>query len=167
MPSASGAEAPAEEPYERRWLALGIIALTVLLVILDATIVNIALPAVSADLGISAATQQWIVTAYTLTFGGFLLLGGRIADFWGRKRTYLVGAGGFAVASAVGGLAQNEAMLFGARALQGVFGALLAPASLALLTVLFTDTKERAKAFAVYGAIAGGGSPSACCWAAS
>jgi EmrB/QacA subfamily drug resistance transporter len=155
---ASGAETPPDEPYERRWLALGVIALTVLLVILDATIVNIALPAVSLDLGISPATQQWIVTAYTLTFGGFLLLGGRIADFWGRKRTYLVGAGGFAVASALGGLAQNEAMLFGARALQGVFGALLAPASLALLTVLFTDAKERAKAFAVYGAIAGGGS---------
>jgi EmrB/QacA subfamily drug resistance transporter len=155
---APGAPTPAEEPYERRWLALGVIALTVLLVILDATIVNIALPAVSADLGITAATQQWIVTAYTLTFGGFLLLGGRIADFWGRKRTYLVGAGGFAVASALGGLAQNEAMLFAARALQGAFGALLAPASLALLTVLFTDAKERAKAFAVYGAIAGGGS---------
>jgi MFS family permease len=147
-----------DEPYEKRWLALGVIALTVLLVILDATIVNIALPAVSEDLKISTATQQWIVTAYTLTFGGFLLLGGRIADFWGRKRTYLVGAGGFAVASAIGGLAQNEAMLFGARALQGAFGALLAPASLALLTVLFTDAKERAKAFAVYGAIAGGGS---------
>jgi MFS family permease len=157
-PAAAGAAIPADEPYERRWLALGIIALTVLLVILDATIVNIALPAVSADLGITPATQQWIVTAYTLTFGGFLLLGGRIADFWGRKRTYLVGAGGFAVASALGGLAQNEAMLFAARALQGVFGALLAPASLALLTVLFTDAKERAKAFAVYGAIAGGGS---------
>jgi len=152
------AAADDDEPYERRWLALGVIAITVLLVILDATIVNIALPAVSADLHITAATQQWIVTAYTLTFGGFLLLGGRIADFWGRKRTYLVGAGGFAVASAIGGLAQNETMLFGARALQGVFGALLAPASLALLTVLFTDTKERAKAFAVYGAIAGGGS---------
>jgi EmrB/QacA subfamily drug resistance transporter len=145
-------------PYEKRWLALAVIALTVLLVILDATVVNIALPAVSKDLGITPATQQWIVTAYTLTFGGFLLLGGRIADFWGRKRTYLVGAAGFAVASALGGLAQNEAMLFGARALQGAFGALLAPASLALLTVLFTDTKERAKAFAVYGAIAGGGS---------
>jgi hypothetical protein len=143
-------------PYEKRWLALAVIALTVLLVILDATVVNIALPAVSKDLGITPATQQWIVTAYTLTFGGFLLLGGRIADFWGRKRTYLVGAAGFAVASALGGLAQNEAMLFGARALQGAFGALLAPASLALLTVLFTDTKERAKAFAVYGAIAGG-----------
>jgi EmrB/QacA subfamily drug resistance transporter len=139
-------------------LALTVISATVLLIILDATVVNIALPAVSADLDIDAATQQWIVTAYTLTFGGFLLLGGRIADFWGRKRTYLVGTAGFAVASALGGLAQNEAMLFGARALQGAFGALLAPASLALMTVLFTDAKERAKAFAVYGAIAGGGS---------
>src|SRR4051812_10100926 len=128
------------------------------MIILDATIVNIALPSVSADLGISPATQQWIVTAYTLTFGGFLLLGGRIADFWGRKRTYLVGAAGFAIASALGGLAQNEALLFAARALQGAFGALLGPASLALLTVLFTDARERAKAFAVYGAIAGGGS---------
>ncbi|GAB3349188.1 MFS transporter [Modestobacter lapidis] len=149
---------PDAEPYPRRWLALAVIAVTVLMVILDATIVNIALPAVTADLGVSAANQQWIVTAYTLTFGGFLLLGGRIADFWGRKRTYLVGAAGFAVASALGGLATNEVMLFGARALQGVFGALLAPASLALLTVLFTDARERAKAFAVYGAIAGGGS---------
>ncbi len=149
---------PPAEPYEKRWQALGVIAMTVLLVILDATIVNIALPAVSADLDITAATQQWIVTAYTLTFGGFLLLGGRIADYWGRKRTYLVGAAGFAVASALGGIAQNEGMLFAARALQGVFGALLAPASLALLTVLFTDPRERAKAFGVYGAIAGGGS---------
>jgi hypothetical protein len=86
--SAAGGPVLADEPYERRWLALGVIAMTVLLVILDATIVNIALPAVTADLGISAASQQWIVTAYTLTFGGFLLLGGRIADFWGRKRTY-------------------------------------------------------------------------------
>jgi EmrB/QacA subfamily drug resistance transporter len=147
-----------EEPYERRWLALAVIAVTVLMVILDATIVNIALPAVSVDLGITAAAQQWIVTAYTLTFGGFLLLGGRIADFWGRKRTYLVGAGGFAIASALGGFAPNEGLLFAARAMQGAFGALLAPASLALIAVLFTDTKERAKAFAVYGAIAGGGS---------
>jgi EmrB/QacA subfamily drug resistance transporter len=147
-----------DEPYPRRWLALGVIAVTVLMIILDATIVNIALPAVSADLGISAATQQWIVTAYTLTFGGFLLLGGRIADFWGRKRTYLVGTAGFAIASALGGLASNAGQLFAARALQGAFGALLAPASLALITVLFTDPKERAKAFAVYGALASGGS---------
>jgi EmrB/QacA subfamily drug resistance transporter len=157
-PAARRATLNDDEPYERRWLALAVIAVTVLMVILDATIVNIALPAVSVDLGISAATQQWIVTAYTLTFGGLLLLGGRIADFWGRKRTYLVGAAGFAIASALGGFAPNEALLFAARALQGAFGALLAPASLALITVLFTDTKERAKAFAVYGAIAGGGS---------
>ena len=155
---ATGAATPGDEPYERRWLALAVIAVTVLMVILDATIVNIALPSVSKDLKVTPATQQWIVTAYTLTFGGLLLLGGRIADFWGRKRTYLVGAVGFAVASALGGLAGNEALLFAARALQGAFGALLAPASLALLTVLFTDAKERAKAFAVYGAIAGGGS---------
>ena len=155
---ASGAGTLGDEPHPQRWLALAVIAVTVLLVILDATIVNIALPAVSADLQISAASQQWIVTAYTLTFGGLLLLGGRIADFWGRKRTYLVGAAGFAVASALGGVAQHEGMLFAARALQGAFGALLAPASLALLTVLFTDPRERARAFAVYGAIAGGGS---------
>ncbi|WP_222193113.1 MFS transporter [Modestobacter italicus] len=157
LPDPAGTS-PADEPYPKRWLALAVIAVTVLMVILDATIVNIALPAVSADLDVTAASQQWIVTAYTLTFGGFLLLGGRIADFWGRKRTYLVGAVGFAIASALGGLAQNEELLFAARALQGAFGALLAPASLALLTVLFTDAKERAKAFAVYGAIAGGGS---------
>jgi EmrB/QacA subfamily drug resistance transporter len=149
---------PGAEPYPKRWLALAVIAVTVLMIVLDATIVNIALPAVSTDLDISSANQQWIVTAYTLTFGGLLLLGGRIADFWGRKRTYLVGAVGFAVASAIGGLAVNEEMLFAARALQGAFGALLGPASLALLTVLFTDAAERAKAFAVYGAIAGGGS---------
>jgi EmrB/QacA subfamily drug resistance transporter len=157
-PAAGRAVFSHDEPYPRRWLALAVIAVTVLMIILDATIVNIALPSVSKDLKISAATQQWIVTAYTLTFGGFLLLGGRIADYWGRKRTYLVGAAGFAIASAVGGLAVNEGMLFIARAAQGAFGALLGPASLALLTVLFTDEKERAKAFAVYGAIAGGGS---------
>ena len=156
-PAASG-PVLGTEPYPKRWLALAVIAVTVLMIVLDATIVNIALPAVSGDLDISAANQQWIVTAYTLTFGGLLLLGGRIADFWGRKRTYLVGAVGFAIASAIGGLAVNEEMLFAARALQGAFGALLGPASLALLTVLFTDAAERAKAFAVYGAIAGGGS---------
>jgi EmrB/QacA subfamily drug resistance transporter len=144
--------------YPRRWAALGVIAISQLMVVLDATIVNIALPSARNDLGISQSDQQWVVTAYTLAFGGLLLLGGRIADYWGRKRTFMVGAIGFAAASAIGGLATTGPMLFGARALQGVFGALLAPASLALLTVLFTDARERAKAFAVYGAIAGGGS---------
>jgi EmrB/QacA subfamily drug resistance transporter len=151
----SGATA---EPDPRRWITLSVIAIAQLMVVLDATIVNIALPRAKEDLGITTADQQWVVTAYTLAFGGLLLLGGRIADYWGRKRTFLVGAVGFAVASALGGFAQNGPMLFGARALQGAFGALLAPASLALLTVLFTEARERAKAFAVYGAIAGGGS---------
>ncbi|MGK5739930.1 DHA2 family efflux MFS transporter permease subunit [Micromonospora sp. URMC 103] len=144
--------------YPRRWLALAVIAVAQLMVVLDATIVNIALPHAQADLGISDADRQWVVTAYTLAFGGLLLLGGRIADYWGRKRAFLVGMVGFALASAVGGLAGSGGMLFAARALQGAFGALLAPASLALLTVLFTETRERARAFAVYGAIAGGGS---------
>ncbi|MEV4511994.1 MFS transporter [Dactylosporangium sp. NPDC049525] len=143
--------------YPRRWLALVIIAVAQLMVVLDATVVNVALPHAKTDLGISDANQQWVVTAYTLTFGGLLLLGGRIADYWGRKRTFVVGILGFAIASALGGGAWDETSLFLARALQGVFGALLAPASLALLSVLFVDAKERAKAFGVYGAIAGGG----------
>jgi len=146
------------EPDPRRWIVLAVIAISQLMVVLDATIVNIALPSAQRALDITDADRQWVVTAYTLAFGGLLLLGGRIADYWGRKRTFMVGAVGFAVASALGGLAQNGETLFAARALQGVFGALLAPASLALLTVLFTEAKERAKAFAVYGAIAGGGS---------
>jgi EmrB/QacA subfamily drug resistance transporter len=146
------------EPNPRRWVALAVIAIAQLMVVLDATVVNIALPQAQADLGISDADRQWVLTAYTLTFGGLLLLGGRIADYWGRKRTFVVGIAGFAAASALGGAATNGVMLFAARALQGGFGALLAPASLALLTVLFTETAERAKAFGVYGAIAGGGS---------
>jgi EmrB/QacA subfamily drug resistance transporter len=156
VPEAYSAEATA--PHPRRWIALAVIAVSQLMVVLDATIVNIALPSAKVTLGISDANQQWVITAYTLAFGGLLLLGGRIADYWGRKRTFLVGMIGFAAASAIGGAAQSGELLFAARALQGAFGALLAPAALALLTVLFTDGKERAKAFAVYGAIAGGGS---------
>jgi EmrB/QacA subfamily drug resistance transporter len=141
----------------RRWWALAVIAVAQLMVVLDATIVNIALPQAQQALAISDTNRQWVVTAYSLTFGGLLLLGGRIADYWGRKRTFVTGIIGFALASALGGLAQNGEMLFAARALQGAFGALLAPASLALLTVMFTEARERAKAFGVYGAIAGGG----------
>ncbi|WCN84167.1 MFS transporter [Micromonospora sp. LH3U1] len=157
-PGAPGAGTSTGTPHPRRWIALAVIAVSQLMVVLDATIVNIALPQAQADLGISDANRQWVVTAYTLAFGGLLLLGGRIADYWGRKRTFIVGMTGFALASALGGLATTGEMLFAARALQGAFGALLAPAALALLTVLFTETTERAKAFAVYGAIAGGGS---------
>jgi EmrB/QacA subfamily drug resistance transporter len=141
----------------RRWWALGVIAIAQLMVVLDATVVNIALPSAQRALDISVADRQWIVTAYTLAFGGLLLLGGRIADYAGRKRIFLVGLVGFAAASALGGAATNAPTLFGARALQGLFGALLAPAALSLITVTFTDAKERARAFGVYGAVSGGG----------
>jgi EmrB/QacA subfamily drug resistance transporter len=127
------------------------------MVVLDATVVNIAMPHAQVALHISDADRQWIVTAYTLTFGGLLLLGGRVADYFGRKRSFLIGLVGFALASALGGAAVNAAMLFSARALQGAFGALLAPAALSLLTVTFTEAKERARAFGVFGAISGGG----------
>ncbi|MGW7053852.1 MFS transporter [Streptomyces sp. NPDC054887] len=144
-------------PDPNRWKALVFIALAQLMVVLDATIVNIALPSAQHDLGISDANRQWVITAYALAFGGLLLFGGRIADLWGRKRTFTVGLLGFAAASALGGAATNEAMMLGSRALQGAFGALLAPAALSLLAVTFTDVKERAKAFGIFGAIAGGG----------
>ncbi|MFJ7077652.1 MFS transporter [Streptomyces sp. NPDC098781] len=152
---APGSALGAADP--NRWKALAFIAIAQLMVVLDATIVNIALPSAQQDLGISDGNRQWVVTAYALAFGGLLLFGGRIADLWGRKRAFVVGLGGFAAASALGGAATNEAMMFGARALQGAFGALLAPAALSLLAVMFTDAKERAKAFGIYGAIAGGG----------
>jgi EmrB/QacA subfamily drug resistance transporter len=141
----------------KRWLALFVIAIAQLMVVLDATIVNIAMPEATRALGIDDANRQWMLTAYTLSFGALLLLGGRIADYVGRKKVFIIGLLGFAAASALGGLAQNEAMLFGARALQGAFGALLAPAALSLITVTFTDIKDRAKAFGVFGAISGAG----------
>jgi EmrB/QacA subfamily drug resistance transporter len=142
---------------ERRWLVLAIVAIAQLMIVLDATIVNIALPSAQRALHISNADRQWVVTAYTLAFGCLLLLGGRIADYFGRKRAFLIGLAGFAFASALGGLSVNEGMLFAARALQGGFGALMAPAALSIMTTTFTDPKERAQAFGVYGAIAGGG----------
>jgi EmrB/QacA subfamily drug resistance transporter len=156
--SAAGLDKAASHPPDsRRWLALFVIAIAQLMVVLDASIVNIAMPSAQAELGISDANRQWIVTAYTLTFGGLLLLGGRIADYAGRKKTFMIGLAGFALASALGGVAQNAGMLFAARALQGAFGALLAPAALSLITVTFTDIRDRAKAFGVFGAISGGG----------
>jgi EmrB/QacA subfamily drug resistance transporter len=139
----------------RRFKALGIIVFAQLMVVLDASIVTVALPSIQGALQISEADRQWAFTAYTLAFGGLLLLGGRIADFVGRKRAFEIGLVGFAAASAVGGMAQNEAMLFGARAAQGAFAALLAPAALSLITVTFTDAKERARAFGIYGAVSG------------
>lgn len=152
----------AEVPDPQRWFALFVIAIAALMVVLDASIVNIALPHAAlpkalGGLNIARRNYQWAITAYTLTFGGFLLLGGRVGDYLGRKRAFLIGLLGFAAASLLGGFAQNQQWLFGARALQGVFGALLAPASLSLISVTFTDSKERAKAFGVFGALSGVG----------
>lgn len=141
----------------RRWLALAVVCVAMLMVVLDTSIVTIALPQAQLDLGITDADRQWVVTSYALAFGGLLLLGGRIVDFCGRKRIFLIGLLGFAAASMLGGLAPSAAALFAARALQGVFAALLAPAALSLITVSFTEPRERAKAFGVYGAIQGGG----------
>lgn len=140
-----------------RWRTLFVVATAQLMIVLDSSIMNIAIPSAKLELGISDANQQWVITAYTLAFGSLLLLGGRIGDYMGRKKIFLIGLAGFAAASALGGIATTQGLLFGARALQGVFGALLAPAALAIISVTFTVPKERAKAFGVIGAISGGG----------
>jgi len=141
----------------RRSLVLAVIAVAQLMIVLDASVVIVALPSAQRALHISIADRQWVMSAYTLAFGSLLLLGGRIADYLGRRRMFVVGLLGFASASALGGLALDPAMLFGARALQGAFAAIMAPAALSILTVTFTEARERARAFGVYGAIAGGG----------
>jgi EmrB/QacA subfamily drug resistance transporter len=127
------------------------------MVVLDATIVNIALPSAQKALHFSTDSRQWIITAYALAFGSLLLLGGKLGDLFGRKWTFIAGLIGFSLASAIGGLSQSFGMLVAARALQGMFGALLAPSALSLLTITFADSPDRAKAFGIFGAIAGGG----------
>ncbi|ALO67643.1 Puromycin resistance protein pur8 [Arthrobacter alpinus] len=147
----------APEVSSRRWWTLTTVALAQLMVVLDSTVVNIALPSAQQDLGFTDGQRQWIITAYSLAFGSLLLLGGRLSDLLGRKRTFIIGLIGFAGASAFGGAAGSFGMLVLARAIQGAFGALLAPTALAVLTTTFTVPKERARAFGVFGAIAGAG----------
>lgn len=142
----------------RRWWILVTVSLTQLLVILDGTIVNVALPSAQADLGLSDTARQWVVTAYALAFGALLLLGGRIADFWGRRRTFVLGMILFGAGSAWGGVAQSGAELLIARGAQGVAAALMAPAALAIMTVTFPSGRERNTAFAIFGSVAGAGS---------
>ena len=142
----------------RRWLVLGVIGIAQLMVVLDVTVMNIALPSAQRALHFGTVDRQWVVTAYTLAFGSLLLLGGRLADLFGRKVTFLAGLIGFAGVSAVGGASVNFAMLVTARACQGVFGAILVPSALSLLTTTFTEQRERGKAFGIYGAIAAAGS---------
>jgi EmrB/QacA subfamily drug resistance transporter len=144
-------------PTRAHWWILVVIAGAQLMVVLDTTIMIIALPSAQHSLGFSNADRQWVVTAYTLGFGGLLLLGGRISDMIGPKRTLMIGVVGFAVASALGGASQTTGMLIGARALQGTLGALLAPSVLSLLTTTFADPVERGRAFGIYASIAIGG----------
>lgn len=156
-PPAAPPAPSASPPPAHRWWALVVIGLAQLMVVLDATIVNIALPSAQQDLGFSNDDRQWVVTAYSLAFGSLLLLGGRLADLFGRKTTLLIGLIGFAASSALAGAADGFTMLVVGRALQGAFGAMLAPSALSLLTTTFTDPKERGRAFGVFGAIAGSG----------
>jgi len=150
--------APSQDPHHsKRWLILAVIGLAQLMIVLDVTIVNIALPDAQKALGFSDGDRQWIVTAYSLAFGSLLLLFGRVSDVIGRRNMFLIGLVGFAAASALGGAAPNFEVLVIARALQGVAGAMLAPAALSLLSTTFTEAKERATAFAVFGGIAGSG----------
>ena len=145
------------EPGRRRWLILAVVGVAQLMVVLDATIVNIALPSAQQALGFSTTDREWVITAYALAFGGLLIVGGRLSDLLGRKRTFVAGLAGFAVASALGGAAPDFGALVAARAVQGGFGALLAPSALALLTTTFTEERERGKALGIFTAIAGGG----------
>jgi EmrB/QacA subfamily drug resistance transporter len=155
--AAARRDGDADDESARRWLILGVVCLGQLMVVLDATVVNIALPTAQHDLAFSNADRQWVVTAYSLAFGGLLLVGGRLSDLVGRKRMLVIGMVGFAAASALGGAATGFEMLLAGRAIQGAFGALLAPAALSTLTVTFSNPAERGKAFGLYGAIAGAG----------
>src|SRR5688500_6158163 len=143
--------------HQRLGLALVLISIAQLMVVLDATIANIALPFIGKDLDISGTNLTWIVTGYSLVFGGFLLLGGRLGDLYGRRRVFMIGLVIFAVASLLGGLAQNEAMLLGARGLQGLGAAIASPTALALITTTFPAGPQRNRAFAVYAAMSGAG----------
>ena len=151
----NGTQRTASNP--RRWLILATVAIAQLMIVLDLTIVNVALPSAQRSLHFATVDRQWVVTAYALAFGSLLLLGGRLADLLGRKVTFMTGLAGFAAASAVGGASVNFAMLVTARACQGAFAAVMAPSALSILTNTFQDPKDRGKAFAVFGAIAGAG----------
>src|SRR2546421_11291890 len=144
-------------PTDRRWLVLAVVAVAQLMVVLDATIVNIALPSAQQALGFSNSDRQWVVTAYALSFGSLLLVGGRLGDMFSRKWIFILGLVGFAIASAIGGAAGSFVVLATARALQGAFGAVLAPSALGTLVSAFNDPRERGRAFGVFGSVAAGG----------
>src|SRR5919112_136044 len=148
---------PQAIPQDKKWIALALLALAQFVVVLDASIVNVALPSIGTDLKFAQEDLSWVVNGYTLFFGGFLLLGGRMADLIGRRRLFVAGLVLFALASLAGGLATSSGMLVAARAVQGLGAALLSPAALALVTVIFAEGSERNKALGVWGAVAGSG----------
>src|SRR6202046_4282213 len=145
------------EGSDHRWLILVIVAIAQLMVVLDATVVNIALPSAQHALGFPNSDRQWVVTAYALAFGSLLLLGGRLGDMFSRKWIFITGLAGFALSSALGGAAVSFGMLVAARTLQGAFGAILAPSALGTLVSTFRDPRERGRAFGVFGSVAAGG----------
>ena len=146
-----------------RWLVLVIVCLAQFMVILDATVVNVALPSIQRDLHFSAGDLQWVINSYTLVFGGFLLLGGRAGDLFGRRRVFLTGVAIFSFASLLNGLATSATWLVAARGLQGLGGALVSPAALSIITTTFEEGEDRTKALGVWSAIAAGGGALACC----
>ena len=153
----SAAQGRPAAPADRRWLVLVVVAVAQLMVVLDSTVVNIALPSAQRSLGFPNSDRQWVVTAYALAFGSLLLVGGRLGDMYSRKWVFITGLAGFAVSSAIGGAAVSFVMLVAARALQGAFGALLAPSALGTLVSTFQDPRERGRAFGVFGSVAAGG----------
>ncbi len=144
-------------PRHNPWLSVAIVCLAQLMVVLDATVVNVALPSIQRGLGISQANLQWVVNAYTLTFGGFLLLGGRLSDLFGRRRLFFIGVSLFTVASLIDGLSSSSGMLVGARALQGIGAALVSPATLAIVNTTFPDGDDQRKALSLWAALSAGG----------
>ena len=146
-----------EQAYEKRWLALALLAAAQFVVVLDASIVNVALPSMGRDLDIASEDLSWVINAYILVFGGFLLLGGRLADLLGRRRLFMIGLIVLGVASLLGGLSSSPTQLYIARSLQGLGGALLSPAALSIITNLFKEGADRNKAMGVWGAVAGSG----------
>src|SRR3982751_1928393 len=141
----------------RRWLTLAIVGAAFFMTVLDVAIVNVALPSIEEDLNVTETTVQWVLIAYAITFGGFLLLGGRMADLLGRRRIFIVGLTIFTVASLVCGLANGASVLFGARAVQGIGAAIISPAALSIVTTTFTEGAERNKALGIWGALGGSG----------
>src|ERR1700724_3541235 len=151
--SASAQETRQAPASDHRWLILGIVAIAQLMVVLDATVVNIALPSAQHALGFPNGDRQWVVTAYALAFGSLLLVGGRLGDMYSRKWVFITGLAGFAVSSAIGGAAVSFEMLVAARALQGAFGAILAPSALGTLVSTFRDPRARGRGLGVFGSV--------------